>query len=475
MRMALPLAPVAATLLIVACGSAPGTGVSVVARAAFEGPVPPAQCGANDAVETGLQGQVSLADQTSGRSMSEYACNLERVGHFPGEGASWQLAWFDDCAYYTTGTLAQLPLHPSLAGHPKPGQQYPGVQVIDMADPTSPRRTANLTTPGMLDPWESLKVNEPRLLLGAVNSAGGNGGPELDLYSLADGCSQPELIYSGTPDGNTNQSHGGNFSPDGQFYYGSNLLGEVIYPMDIADPADPKIVGYYNQNTHDLSISADGNRGYWADTGGNGLTIVDTSEIQARINDPSMPVVGSVYWDDGGGAQMTRVLNIGGNPNWLLFVDESDAGAARLIDISDETKPVVVSKLKLEVHMPENANAVAPDTAPQPVFGYNGHYCTVDNPDDAQIVACGYFQSGLRVFDIRDPYKPREIAYYIPPASPGYHPGSNYQFEGQCGAADWASAHSRIVLEREEIWFTSQCGGLHVVRFKRPLAELLAQ
>ncbi|HZI36737.1 MAG TPA: hypothetical protein VFF24_00420 [Acidimicrobiia bacterium] len=37
---------------------------------------------------------------------------------------------------------------------------------------------------------------------------------------------------------------------------------------------------------------------------------------------------------------------------------------------------------------------------------------------DPGIVACSFIASGLRVFDIRDPQHPREIAYFNPPGNP---------------------------------------------------------
>src|SRR5579862_8442766 len=65
-------------------------------------PVPRANCGPTDRVEPGLQGQTSLADRMSGASQTPYNCNMDFVGNFTGEGAEWQMAWFQDCAYYDT-------------------------------------------------------------------------------------------------------------------------------------------------------------------------------------------------------------------------------------------------------------------------------------------------------------------------------------------------------------------------------------
>jgi hypothetical protein len=48
------------------------------------------------------------------------------------------------------------------------------VRAIDISDPTNPVTTAYLSTTSMLDPWESLKVNPARKLLGADKGSGIN-------------------------------------------------------------------------------------------------------------------------------------------------------------------------------------------------------------------------------------------------------------------------------------------------------------
>src|SRR4051794_20254556 len=70
------------------------------AAAPYTGILPRANCGANDRIETGLQGQTTVAERQSGASKTPYNCNLELVGQFTGEGANYQMAWYDNCAYY---------------------------------------------------------------------------------------------------------------------------------------------------------------------------------------------------------------------------------------------------------------------------------------------------------------------------------------------------------------------------------------
>src|SRR5262249_431539 len=95
-----------------------------------------------------------------------------------------------------------------------------------------------------------------------------------------------------------------------------------------------------------------------------------------------------------------------------------------IMDISEDTSPVVVSKLMHEVHDAANCGKTAPDVVGLSIFVYGSHYCSVDNRRRATTLACGYFNSGIRVFDIRDPIRPREMGYYNPGGTTTPSPGS---------------------------------------------------
>jgi hypothetical protein len=97
------------------------------------GPVPRAECGPSDRVESGLQGQTTSEERANGGSELGYNCNLALVGQFRGEGAFSQdgPSYFDHCVYMATEN--------------NPLQARPGVVVIDVSDPTSPQATAYLT------------------------------------------------------------------------------------------------------------------------------------------------------------------------------------------------------------------------------------------------------------------------------------------------------------------------------------------
>jgi hypothetical protein len=140
---------------------------------------------------------------------------------------------------------------------------------------------------------------------------------------------------------------------------------------------------------------------------------------------------------------------------------------ARIVDIGDETNPKVVSKLALEVHDPANCNLVLPDLVGLASFTYGSHYCSVDNRHPATTLACGYFNSGIRVFDIRNPRRPREIAYYNPAGTTTKSPGSNHGSQWVAGGPDWCNAQVHLDAATRSLQTTCQDNGFLALRFER--------
>jgi hypothetical protein len=442
MPVALRTGAACVAVLVAGCGMG-GDSATSRAEAAppevFEGPVSRAICGPGSMPETDIQGRVPVEDRQSGRSLQPYTCNLELVGKYTGHGANWQHAWYEDCAYYGTSF---------------PDQQ--GVIVVDASDPADPHFEQALTTPAMLDPWESLKVNDKRGLLAGV--AGWNlGGPVFfDLYDVVDDCRRPQL--KGSFPMQMPIGHEGEWAPDGRTYYGSGL--GTISAIDVQNPDAPLMLTTFNAGvTHGLNVSDDGTRGYMANIGGNGMDIMDFSGIQSRGRLTQPPVLGSVYWTDGSTAQHTIPLYYG-DRKYVVFVDEGGSGMARMIDIADERNPVVVAKMKNEINMPDAEEARAADGGSSG-FTYQGHYCGVDRRHNPTVLGCSYFWQGMRVFDIRDPHRPREIAYYNAGGNPSAPVGS--QHGG--GNAGYATAQVRFIPERGEVWYTDQDHGFFVLRF----------
>ncbi len=459
--------------------------------------VPKAACGPEDHPEIALQGQVPAALRASG--FQGFNCNLKLIGQSRSDGANWQTAEFRDgklnedeaaaeadngpqgghvCAYHGTGFSTA-------------NRTQLGVRVLDLTDPTQPTPTAYLTTTSMLDPWESLKVNERRQLLAANNAHNGGAGPEVDVYDVSGDCRYPQFLTStavGKPDGSTGipapvTGHEGSWAPDGLTYYGGDLAHFQYVAVDMTDPTEPKLIATFNTglgvgppyaNAHGLSISEDGNRAYFVTAvyssfvdltslgnpdvvPNNGLIIADVSEIQARTPNPKVRIVGKLLWRDGKAAQHTINVKIRGKP-YIIFVDEGGSGGntpagwhaacaaglpawpyARIIDISDETRPKIVSRLMLEVEDPTNCSMVLPDLVGR-----------------------------IRVFDIRDPRRPKEIAYYNPAGTTTPSPGSNHLRPGGwvAGGPDWCTAQVHLDAQRGTLWTTCQDNGLLVLKFE---------
>lgn len=464
------------TLVLAGCGlagsSTPGKADTAASSVdPFSEAPPRASCGPGSVQEEDLQGQVSKIRRQIG--FTGYSCNLALVGQFKGEGTSWQHSSYRDCSYYDTKN--------------DPSQENPGSVVVDVRDPAHPVASAYLQDDALVDPWESLKVHATRGLLAGVRGDnggdGGTGGPQFSVYDIKQDCAHPRLVATTEFDGFT--GHEGNFNQDGTLYYGSGGAaaasgGGTAYAIDLVDPAKPRLIGSITPSGHGLSFSADGTRGYLVTTGvsverdaANGLLIYDTTEFEQRKPNPVATLLGTVTWTDGRIAQHTIPVTYDGHP-YVIFVDEGVYGAARIIDVEKDEAPVVISKLKLEIHLEENRSEAQADGAVG-IINYDGHYCSVDRLENPTAVACGYAWSGIRVFDIRDPYRPKEIAYYVPDGTT--LPGAGSQVAGGSLSGpgiDVCTSQSQFVPERGELWVTCQANGFMVLKFTNgvwPFAE----
>jgi len=488
------IAASALSLILAACGGS-SDGDSSQADPA---PLAKAACSSDERPESGLQGQIPMAERTAG--FKGFNCNLQVLSATQsakapnGERLFQQTAMMRDtsgrtCIYGGGAFLEHL-----------------GTVVIDVTDPSQPVETSYLTTPAMQNPGEGLKVHEGRgLLVSARYNAtnprviqlgydgrsmtflpGSGTDPAVqgfDIYDVKTDCRHPQLLATTTaltfstaglpppapgatwPNPDFVYGHEGMFAPDGLTYYVSDVAHGVIHALDVADPIIPKVLGTfafpYQVLTHGVSVTNDGNRGYFAQGAlpgpngmapqrgvyHNGFAVVDTSEIQARKPNPKMYFISETVIRDGAAIQLPLQVKIKGKP-YVIALGEFGTGSTpagrkaacaagltpfskvKIFDIENEQYPSHVSDITLEANDPKNCAIFAPEIdLPRPVpFVYDVHHCSVDNRDEATTLACGYFESGVRVYDIRDPLRVKEIAYFNPPSKAG-RPGT-----GWCGS-----------------------------------------
>jgi hypothetical protein len=396
--------PARALCIVIACVGAFGCGgedpTPPPHSPPFEGegdpwiePAPRATCRTGDKAESGLQGLGT-----------DVRCNLDVKGQVDVEHFL-SFAWYGDCAYVNSQTATS---------------------VIDASDTTKPKLVTKLTTPGMQNSWESMKVHQQRgLLVGYQNEA-----PIFEVYDVQNDCKSPVLLSSYNLGG---RGHAGNFSPDGTIYYAASINTSQVFAVDIADPAMPRVISNaFDREAHDLFIGKNGARGYFAFSGkishfGMGsLSIMDLSSIEARAPNPRGAVINEIVWPDGWATQYAIPVTYRGR-DYLVITDEFGSGAhcmapekppfgyARILDIHDEKRPTLVSKIKTEAQDPANCQTATAQAGT--AFGVGTHYCNVDREDEPRLLSCALWAGGLRLFDIRNPWRPKELAYFNVPGS----------------------------------------------------------
>ena len=494
--------------MVAVVGLALGVGGTLSVRAQPKmTPAEKAQCGPGSRPESGLQGTMTSAERFS--APRAYNCNLELVGQEVAEGTSWGGAAVDVCAFVGRNKGP-------IDGKGGPSPKRAGAVVVDVADPRRTRITAYLDAPGMLEANESMAASAERKLLAGVDPyyvyedarTASRSDSDFAVYDVSN-CRQP--VLKGSLKLSHVRSHGGYFAADGRTFWLTSFSGNIGMGGDPVDPKNPNTEAQANDKwrsgtktdalvgidvsdptrprevvrwvipaevgaAHHLSISLDGNRAYLnlfprqygaPSTIPNavGVVTLDISEVQERKPNPQVRVLARTIWE-GGGLQGSMEFKVKGRP--YLHAD------TRIFDVSDPRNPRQVSWLMHESELP-SSRAQLKTKDPSAVAGGGPTFCAIDDPNDAKLFACGFGSSGVRVFDLRDPSRPREVAYYKPPSTTGAPlPGSyaNLRWaqqvpgrQGEGPRPDNTPRAIAVLRQRGEVWFMSHEAGFQVVRF----------
>ena len=475
-------------------------------------------CGRDDLPEGAISGDVPKADQDSGRAQKGYNCGLALLGHTQlttdvnGQSraaGNANMAWSSHCAYIAGS--AGISVVPQSKPNPPANA---GVAIVKVTPAGTPTFLGTLRNPGALATAETLNaVTLPNghaiLVVGQYgNDFIGNEPKPMDVYDITS-CEHPKHIanpqYPNDPTKATyywpGNIHNLTLSRDGHYVFATLPLQAADISGLFAKPARPvRYVGNIEKQMAGFPISpgplADAssvtapiaaltNPEYtsheaWPSPDNSTLYVggqVPTFEtftildIRKWLAGTGKPRIISQYASRG---HSVRTGTIHGVP-YVLHSDESVFGAAYsclpeegapiagpaqpwLTDISDPTHPKTVSQMGLGINDPKNC----PEQL-QAKENDSVHYHDVDNPNDTAFVMASMWNAGLRVFDVRNPNHPTEVAYF----NPGdVDPTAAVKL-------DQAWGHVRYLPKLGQIWFETEWGGFYVVRIEGQLWHYL--
>ncbi len=308
-----------------------------------------------------------------------------------------------------------------------------GWSILDVTDPTAPEYIRFI--PGPENTWTiQIQVAEGKMITALERIAPGWGGS--DDKPFAEGF----LIFDVSKPAEPRQIghfQTGSTGTHRNFYDGGNLvhtaagapglLGKIYRIVDIADPSHPREVGRFSLPEQAGAIPGlkfschgpahiEGNRAYLSYGDGGGI-ILDVSDIEAPRMASQLAFQGLCSRQ---GIHTYLPL-----PRRKLALINDEAinengdehlNLAGIVDLADEKQPRLISFFPQPLPPPETGLKNFFDKGGR--FGpHNQHHpnhqaCLEDRDDLAYLT---YFNAGLRVYDIRDPRTPREVAYFIPP------------------------------------------------------------
>jgi len=337
------------------------------------------------------------------------------------------------------------PASPVLLSHvPPTGPEANGTQHVQVCDGTSlpggdPAKVYAMRTNGLLG-YEILDVTDPAepsflvtIAETGYSSRPGSARGDRETHKFQWDCATGIAYLNGTPSG--------------------WRVTRLLQAFDVSDPANPRHIRDFGldgwqpgapgpfppagvSGLHQPFVV--GNRMYLGyGSGGNGvLQILDRDKFLAgdrNVVDPLSPTpenlrypqVGRLDFPSYWGVHTAKPIfdveiadyadNRDARSRDLLIIT-SEAGAFRcqenrdvmfIVDITEEDKPLPISTFQV----PEEPGDFCHRGGR---FGPHSLQDTYNPAFDKKLVVLAYFNAGVRVVDIRDPFDPVEVAYFIP-------------------------------------------------------------
>ncbi len=354
-----------------------------------------------------------------------------------------------------------------------------GWSVLEVTDPVA----AEFCTfvPGPENTWTiQIQVADGKMITALERIAPGWGG--------TDGSPYAEGFYIFDVSEPTRPKQIGHFKTGGtgthrNFYDGGDLVhaaagatglnGKIYRSVDISDPSHPREVGRFSLPEQENEAAAgglkfschgpahiEGSRAYLSYGDGGGI-ILDVSDM-ARPKMISQIAFRGITATQGIHTYLPlprrQIALI--NDEAIRENGDENLNLAGIVDISDETRPRMLSLFPLPEPPPEselkNFYRKAGRFGPHNHHHANHQACLEARDDLAYLT---YFNAGLRIFDIRDARQPKEIGYFIP-ADPLERIGTK-------PSRLVAQSEDVIVDRRGFIFLSDKNHGIHILRLKQ--------
>jgi hypothetical protein len=426
--------------------------------------------------------------------------------------ANANMAWAGSCAY-VSGSSSSLFNPPVVSQTPAATKNGPGIAVVDVHDQAHPKMVRVLRMPGGVATSETLNaITRPDgtgvLVVGQYGNDPASYPKPMDIYvydTRDRDCSH--LRHIPNPDDPSlatyywpQNIHNLTITPDGNYVYATipiqavdlramwthvtdrDAAKHIRYVGDLNDAmnAAQEGVGPQNDvvpkeanpthpqeavNSHEAWATDDKTVYIGGQTpDGEILSVIDVTGWLASDGAKPATLIGQMA----SRGHSVRTATIGGR-RYLVHSEESVfgtaygcvpqvanpfAGAAQpwLTDIGDPSHPVTVSQMGLQINEPQNCPTQLSDRENDSV-----HYQDVDDADNTHFVMASMWNAGIRVFDVRNPRLPTEVAYFnaadVAPA-------------GQPTLLDHVWGHIHYDADKGTLWFASASGGFFVVRIE---------